>query len=70
MSQKAQSFDAVSLRVMWARLISITDEGVSALVRTSFSPIVSESFDLSVIVLDAEGQSMAQGTQSIPSFTG
>ena len=70
MSQKAQSFDAVSLRVMWARLISITDEGVSALVRTSFSPIVSESFDLSVIVLDAEGHSMAQGTQSIPSFTG
>ena len=70
MSQKERSFDAVSLRVMWARLISITDEGVSALVRTSFSPIVSESFDLSVIVLDAEGHSMAQGTQSIPSFTG
>ena len=70
MSQTAQPFDAVSLRVLWARLISITDEGVSALVRTSFSPIVSESFDLSVILLDADGHSMAQGTQSIPSFTG
>ena len=31
--------DAISLGIMWDRLISITDEIVSTLVRTSFSTI-------------------------------
>ena len=63
-------FDAVSLGIMWDRLVSITDEIHSALVRSSFSTIVRESGDLSVILLDAEGNSLAQGSYSVPSFTG
>ena len=62
--------DAVSLSIMWDRLVGITDEIISALVRSSFSTIVRESGDLSVVVLDAEGNSMAQGSYSVPSFTG
>ena len=64
------TFDAVSLGIMWGRLVSLTDEIVSTLVRTSFSTIVNESYDLSVVVLDAEGHSIAQGTFSIPAFIG
>ena len=50
--------------------IAITDEIVSTLVRTSFSTIVSESYDLTVVVLDANGRLMAQGAYSIPVFIG
>lgn len=63
-------FDAVSLGIMWDRLVSLTDEIVSTLVRSSFSTIVYESYDLSCVVLDPEGNSIAQGTFSIPAFIG
>ena len=64
------TIDAVNLSIMWDRLIGITDEIISALVRSSFSTIVRESGDLSVVVLDVEGNSVAQGSYSVPSFTG
>ena len=65
-----RSFDAVSLGIMWDRLVSLTDEIVSTLVRCSFSTIVYESYDLSCIVLDADANSIAQGTFGIPAFIG
>jgi N-methylhydantoinase B len=65
-----QVFDAVSLGIMWDRLVSIVDEIVSTLVRTSFSTIVNESYDLTCVVLDAEANSIAQGTFSVPVFIG
>jgi len=63
-------FDPVSLGIMWDRLISITDEILIALVRTSFSTNVRESYDLSCVLFDPTGSSLAQGTYSVPSFTG
>jgi len=63
-------FDAVSLGIMWDRLVSLTDEIVSTLVRSSFSTIVYESYDLSCVVLDADTNSIAQGTFGIPAFIG
>ena len=63
-------FDAVTLEILWTRLISATDEAAAALVRTSFSTLVRESYDFSCIVTDARGQSLVQATQSIPSFIG
>jgi N-methylhydantoinase B len=62
--------DAVNLGIMWDRLVSLTDEILTSLVRTSFSSIARESYDLSVVVLDAEGNAIAQGSYSVPSFTG
>jgi N-methylhydantoinase B len=62
--------DAVSVGIMWDRLVAVSDEIVSALVRTSFSTIVSESYDLTVAVLDGDGELMAQGTYSVPVFMG
>ena len=64
------SFDAVSLGIMWDRLISISDEIVETLVRTSFSTIVREGYDLSVMLFDRTGAMMVQGTRSIPVFIG
>ena len=63
-------FDPIGLGILWDRLISITDEILAALVRTSFSTIVRESYDLSCVLLDPDGNSLAQGTYSVPSFTG
>ena len=51
-------------------MISIADEIINTLVRTSFSTNVRESYDLSCVVFDARGRSIAQGSYSVPSFTG
>jgi len=66
----ARDFDAVTLRILWDRLISISDEIVETLVRTSFSTIVREGYDLSVMLFDREGRLLVQGTRSIPVFIG
>ena len=66
----SKSFDAVSLGIMWDRLVALTDEIVSTLVRSSFSTIVYESYDLTCCVLDAETNTIAQGSFGIPAFIG
>lgn len=70
MANSQPQIDAVSLGIMWDRLVSLTDEILASLVRSSFSTIVRESHDLSVVVLDPEGNVIAQGTYSLPAFTG
>jgi N-methylhydantoinase B len=62
--------DAIGLGIMWDRLISITDEIVSTLVRTSFSTIVREAYDLTAVITDVDGHLLAQGTWSAPPFIG
>ena len=64
------TYDPIALGIQWDRLISIADEIVNALVRTSFSTNVRESYDLSCVVFDAKGRALAQGSYSVPSFTG
>jgi N-methylhydantoinase B len=63
-----KKFDPITLEVMWNRLISVVDEAAATLVRTSFSTIVKESNDYSCVLLDANGNSVANNTASIPSF--
>jgi N-methylhydantoinase B len=70
MGRPQQTFDAVTLEVLWRRLISCADEAAAALVRTSFSTLVRESYDFSCIIADERGQSLVQASQSIPSFIG
>jgi len=60
--------DAITLELIWTRMISIVDEAAASLVRTSFSTIVRESNDFACVLTDASGQSLAQATDSIPSF--
>ncbi|MEN9761828.1 MAG: hypothetical protein RI906_1654 [Pseudomonadota bacterium] len=65
-----QVFDPVSLGILWDRLVSITNEVVEVLVRTSFSTIVRENYDLACMLFDAQGQILAQGSLSQPVFIG
>ena len=39
--------DPVTLEILWTRLITVANEQAAALQRTSFTPIVRESGDLS-----------------------
>jgi len=61
-------FDAITLELLWRRLISIVDEAAVAMVRTSFSTNVRESNDFACLLTDSKGYSLAQATHSIPSF--
>jgi N-methylhydantoinase B len=64
------TFDAISLKILWNRLIAVADEAAATLVRTSFSTVVRESNDFACVLLDREGRSLAQNSAAIPSFIG
>jgi len=63
-------YDPVALKMMWDRLIAVVDEADTALGRTAFSTVVREAHDYVTVLLDAQGNSVAQCTYSIPSFIG
>jgi N-methylhydantoinase B len=63
-------FDAITLEVLWTRLISVVDEAAKAIVRTSFSTLSNEANDFACVLTDARGCALAQNTGSIPSFIG
>src|SRR5437016_10113889 len=63
-------FDAITLEVLWTRIISVTDEAAKAIVRTSFSTLSNEANDFACILTDARGYALAQNSGSIPSFIG
>jgi N-methylhydantoinase B len=63
-------FDAVTLEVLWTRIISVVDEAAKAIVRTSFSTLSNEANDFACMLTDARGYALAQNTGSIPSFIG
>ncbi|MBY8978286.1 hydantoinase B/oxoprolinase family protein [Rhodobacteraceae bacterium NNCM2] len=69
-SAKACGVDPVRLGILWDRLVSICDEIVEVLVRSSFSSIVREGYDASVVLFDRDGRMFAQGNRSIPVFIG
>src|SRR5262245_28785806 len=62
------ALDAVTLEVLWTRIISIVDEAAKAIVRTSFSTLSNEANDFACVLTDARGSALAQNTGSIPSF--
>jgi N-methylhydantoinase B len=66
----ATRYDAVTLEVLWTRIISIVDEAAKAIVRTSFSTLSNEANDFACVLTDARGGALAQNTGSIPSFIG
>src|SRR5574338_891401 len=58
--------DAITLEVMWNRLIAVVNEQAAALMRTSFTTIVRESEDLSAGVFDRRGNMIAQSVTGTP----
>ncbi|MCS6807424.1 MAG: hydantoinase B/oxoprolinase family protein [Bacteroidota bacterium] len=65
-----QRFDAITLSIVWSRLIAIVDEAGTTLQRTAFSTVTRESNDFAVVLMDAYGRSIAQSSISVPSFLG
>jgi N-methylhydantoinase B len=66
--QSDGGIDAITLEIMWQRLIAIMDEVDDAIVRTSFSTIVGESRDFAYILTDERGASLCQSSFSPPNF--
>jgi N-methylhydantoinase B len=58
--------DPVVLEILWSRLITVANEQAAALQRTSFTPIVRDSGDLSAAVFDAKGRMLAQAVTGTP----
>lgn len=61
-------FDALTLEILWSRLITIVDEMAAIVLRTSFSTVVGAANDFGCEVMDAEGRSLAHATRSMPAF--
>ena len=60
--------DAVTVEIMWTRLVSIVDEAAKVIARTAFSTLSNDANDYACVLTDAEGASLAQNTSGIPSF--
>jgi N-methylhydantoinase B len=60
------TFPAGQLEVLWSRLTAAAEEQAAALVRTSFTPIVRDSGDLSAAVFDTRGWMVAQAVTGTP----
>jgi N-methylhydantoinase B len=60
----------IDLEIYWNRLIAIVDEAGAALKRTSFSTVVRESNDFACVLLDQDGQLVAQSSVSVAGFVG
>ena len=63
-----ESLDPITLEVQWQRLIAIADEMDNATIRASFSTIVGESHDFGCIVMNHQGEAIAQAQFSPPQF--
>jgi 5-oxoprolinase (ATP-hydrolysing)/N-methylhydantoinase A len=60
--------DPVALEIMWSRLINVTEEMWSTVVRTAFSLTMSESQDFACELLDPTGEALAHSPQAMPVF--
>jgi N-methylhydantoinase B len=61
-----QDIDAVTLEVLWNRLISIVNEQAAVLMHASFTTVVREAGDLSAGVFDRAGNMIAQAVTGTP----
>lgn len=60
------SYDPITLEVLWNRLISTVNEQAAALVHASFTTVVREAGDLSAGVFDEQGNMLAQAVTGTP----
>ena len=67
---RAQQPDPVTIKVIWDRLIAITQDAAATMVRTAFSPIVREGNDYCCSLIDTNGRQLAEPPHTLPSFTG
>jgi len=63
-----QQFDPVSLEIMWSRLLNITEEMWTTVLRTAVSTIIASANDFGCEIMDADGRSIAHAYRSMPVF--
>src|SRR5690606_22194087 len=56
----------ISLGIVWSRLIGITDDMWTTVLRTAVSTIIGAAQDFGCELLDAEGNSVAHSNRSMP----
>lgn len=61
-------FDALTLEILWNRLISLVDEMAVTLLRTSFSTVIGAANDFGCELMDSHGHGLAHATRSMPVF--
>ncbi len=66
----SKNISALQLGIVWRRLTGLMDEVAQTFVRTSFSVVARENWDLACSLMDADGRVFAQSSRSIPSFLG
>ena len=67
---KAKEFSALQVGVVWQRFSGLLDETAHVFVRTSFSSVVRDNWDMAVCLMDSQGRLFAQSSRSVPSFIG
>ncbi len=67
---KPGHFSALQVGVAWHRFNGLMDETAQTFVRTSFSSVVRDNWDLAVGLMDTKGRQFAQSSRSVPSFIG
>jgi N-methylhydantoinase B len=60
--------DAVTVKILWDRLVSIVDEATVAQYRTAFSTVVQEANDFACSIMDTKGGTLANSQTGLPSF--
>lgn len=70
MLRESIKLDAVRTQILWQRLISITDEAATSLVRTAYSSVVRDYHDYCCGLFDERGNMLAHSTKTTAGFIG
>lgn len=62
--------NALQLGIIWQRLSGFIDEAAQVFLRTSFSSVVRDNWDMAVGLMDSQGRQIVQSAKSVPSFIG
>src|SRR3954451_2276588 len=65
-ANSSHSIDPLTLEVFWSRLLAVVNEQASSLIRSAFSPSVSEAGDISACAFDPRGYLIAQAATGPP----
>ncbi len=64
------AMSAHRIGIVWQRLSGLIDETAQTFVRTSFSSVVRDNWDMAVGLMDSQGRQFVQSAKSVPSFIG
>ena len=64
------NLDAVTIQILWNRLIAVVDEAATGLIRTAYTPSVKEYHDFCCALFDTSGRMLAHSTVTTAGFLG